>query len=118
MKTTDNKPSELEWLRASVKHGKYASKTLSIEEIEVIIDTTMDDVNGCSDYPHNLEKYSDKWTSVLIEFYSNHISPLRACEVYGSETGRYFHYDDPRNWDEHYTNRHNPENKVNKVLDN
>ena len=114
MDTHDN----ISRLRAEIKHGKFGPQTYSIDELVDVIAECTPDVKDCTDYPHHMGKYSDDWTRTLVEFYSYRISKLGECEKYGFNTGRYFHYDDPRNWERIASNRHNPENKINKVLDN
>ena len=108
---------QIENLKVQIKHGKFGPKTYSIDDIQTVIADNIA-FNECTDYPHYMTKYSDEWTKMLVEFYSNRISPLRECEKYGFKMGRYFHYHDPRNWIEDVNNYYNTENKIHKLLDN
>ena len=110
--------NKIDGLKIIIKHGKFGPKTYSIDDLVDVIAEFIPHVAECTDYPHGEVKYSDDWTKQVLEFYSYRISKVCECEKYGRKTGRYFHYDDPRNWVGEINNRHNPENKINKVLDN
>jgi hypothetical protein len=97
-------------LRKEIAHGKFAGMIFSLDELDDIVREYTDwEISEL--YPHGSERHSKEWGDQLVGYYSNYISPISECVKRGSGLGKYFHDDDPRNWEDTIVARHNPENK-------